>query len=118
MPNEDGLQFKVTLLDVDPPVWRRIQVPAAYSFWDLHVAIQDAMGWLDYHLHQFKLSTGSDSPVVIGIPDDEFPSGRETLPGWEIPVARYLAEHATFRLREEFGTEPKVHYVHPERRTT
>ena len=34
------------------------------------------------------------------------------------PVARYLAEHATFRLREEFGTEPKVHYVHPERRTT
>ena len=91
MPNEDGLQFKVTLLDVDPPVWRRIQVPAAYSFWDLHVAIQDAMGWLDYHLHQFKLSTGSDSPVVIGIPDDEFPSGRETLPGWEIPVARYLA---------------------------
>jgi len=23
-------------------------VPEAYSFWDLHVAIQDAMGWIDW----------------------------------------------------------------------
>jgi pRiA4b ORF-3-like protein len=26
-------------------VWRRIQVPEPYSFWDFHVAIQDAMGF-------------------------------------------------------------------------
>lgn len=39
-------QFRITFLDVKPPVWRRIQVPADYSFWDLHVAIQDSMGWL------------------------------------------------------------------------
>ncbi|OFW13207.1 MAG: hypothetical protein A3H29_03900 [Acidobacteria bacterium RIFCSPLOWO2_02_FULL_67_21] len=32
-------------------VWRRIHVPEHYSFWDLHVAIQDAMGWQDCHLH-------------------------------------------------------------------
>jgi dimethyl sulfoxide reductase iron-sulfur subunit len=31
------------------------------------------------------------------------------------PVSRYLQEHATFRLREEWGTEPKVHYVRPEK---
>jgi Fe-S-cluster-containing dehydrogenase component len=31
------------------------------------------------------------------------------------PVSRYLASHDTFRLREEFGTEPKVHYVRPAR---
>jgi Fe-S-cluster-containing dehydrogenase component len=33
----------------------------------------------------------------------------------ESPVSKYLAEHETFRLREDFGTEPKVHYVRPER---
>lgn len=33
----------------------------------------------------------------------------------ESPVSKYLAEHDTFRLREDFGTEPKVHYVRPER---
>ena len=46
-------QFKITLKDTKPPVWRRIQVPGNYTFWDLHVAIQDAMGWTDYHLHEF-----------------------------------------------------------------
>jgi hypothetical protein len=48
-------QFLVVLSGTDPLVWRRIQVPQKYSFWDLHVAIQDAMGWLDYHLHEFRL---------------------------------------------------------------
>ena len=33
----------------------------------------------------------------------------------ESPVSQYLAAHDTFRLREDFGTEPKVHYVRPER---
>ena len=40
-------QFLVALSQTDPLVWRRIQVPEHSSFWDLHVAIQDAMGWLD-----------------------------------------------------------------------
>ena len=40
-------QFKVTLQGIRPPIWRGIQVPGNYSFWDLHVAIQDAMGWWD-----------------------------------------------------------------------
>jgi hypothetical protein len=51
----NALQFKITLLETDPPVWRRIQVPDYYTFYDLHVAIQDAMGWLDSHLHDFKI---------------------------------------------------------------
>ncbi len=29
------------------------------------------------------------------------------------PVSQYLAEHDTFRLRDEWGTQPKVHYVRP-----
>jgi Fe-S-cluster-containing dehydrogenase component len=33
----------------------------------------------------------------------------------ESPFSKYLAEHETFRLREDFGTEPKVHYVRPGR---
>lgn len=29
------------------------------------------------------------------------------------PLSKFLTEHDTFRLREDFGTEPKVHYVRP-----
>jgi len=46
-------QLKCTLLHTKPPVWRRLQVPEYYTFYDLHVAIQDAMNWLDYHFHCF-----------------------------------------------------------------
>lgn len=48
-------QFKITLVGIMPPIWRRIQVPETYTFWDLHVSIQDVMGWLDYHLHEFEI---------------------------------------------------------------
>lgn len=86
-------EFRVVLLEVAPPIWRMIQVPATYSFWDLHVAIQDAMGWLDYHLHLFRVSRpGTTDSVQIGIPDeDAFEGDEPILPGWEIPIATYFA---------------------------
>ena len=31
----------------------------------------------------------------------------------ESPISLFLAKHDTFRLREDFGTKPKVHYVRP-----
>jgi hypothetical protein len=82
------LQFKIELNDITPPIWRRIQVPSEYNFWDLHVAIQDAMGWLDYHLHHFEIKgKGKKKQEDIGIPDfDRFDDSLEVYPGWEIPV--------------------------------
>ena len=47
------LQLRVKLVGSKPPIWRKIAVPNMYSFFDLHVALQDAMGWHGAHLHQF-----------------------------------------------------------------
>ncbi|MEK7101538.1 MAG: plasmid pRiA4b ORF-3 family protein [Patescibacteria group bacterium] len=57
----DVFVFKVTLNDCTPRVWRRIEVPATYTFFDLHCAIQDAMGWIDSHLHAFRIDTRGQS---------------------------------------------------------
>ena len=79
-------QFKITLKGIKPQIWRRIQVPETYTFWDLHVAIQDAMGWEDYHLHEFTFTLPlTKIKVCIGIPmEDDL---EETmLPGWEIII--------------------------------
>ncbi|MBM4241074.1 MAG: plasmid pRiA4b ORF-3 family protein [Euryarchaeota archaeon] len=46
-------QFRIDLRDTRPPIWRRIQVPETYNFHDLHVAIQNVMGWSGEHLHEF-----------------------------------------------------------------
>lgn len=53
--NSNVYQFKIILQDTEPTIWRRIQVPDKYTFWDLHVAIQDSMGWRDCHMHQFHV---------------------------------------------------------------
>ena len=85
-------QFLVVLSGTDPLVWRRIEVPEDYSFWDLHVAIQDAMGWLDYHLHEFQVINPKTNRLEwIGIPTGEFESDREVKPGWLVAISDYFS---------------------------
>ena len=85
-------QFKVTLKDIKPPIWRRIVVPCDYTFWDLHVAIQDAMGWQDRHLHEFSLPMPYwRRQCTIGLPDrDDPPDQDPVLPTWLIPIAQFF----------------------------
>lgn len=96
-------QFLIVLSGTDPLVWRRIRVPQKYSFWDLHVAIQDAMGWLDYHLHEFRLLDVDEQAVVsIGIPGDDEPEDRPVVPGWEVPLSKFFE-------RREWHSPPAVY---------
>lgn len=96
-------QFHISLPNLAPPIWRRIQVPANYSFWDLHVAIQDAMGWLDYQLHVFRiLNPESDSVEEIGIPDDM--GELDFLPGWDLRIADcFSLENPRAEYEYDFG---------------
>jgi hypothetical protein len=86
------LQFRIELIGIVPAIWRQIQVPSKYSFWDLHVAIQDSMGWLDYHLHAFRVRMPNKRKMVeIGIPSDDF-NDSPILPGWEMKIIDYFTE--------------------------
>jgi hypothetical protein len=93
-PKKAIYQFKVRLKEIEPEIWRRIVVPASYSFWDLHVAIQDSMGWSDYHLHAFRVKNPETNKIdAIGIPDDEaIGDGVIFLAGWETPIANYFVK--------------------------
>ncbi|HEX6383036.1 MAG TPA: plasmid pRiA4b ORF-3 family protein [Anaerolineae bacterium] len=48
-------QIKVTLKGLKPPVWRRLQVRSDMTFYELHLALQAAMGWKNRHLYQFNV---------------------------------------------------------------
>jgi hypothetical protein len=103
-PKKQVYQFKVALKDVKPPIWRRIQVPSTYSFWDLHVAIQDAMGWLDCHLHEFRIKDINGQRLSFGIPDeDDFD---DILPGWKHKISKFLSlASPTFEYVYDFGDD-------------
>ncbi len=51
-PTGQIYQFKITLLDTKPTIWRRIQIPDC-KLNTLHYHIQAAMGWTNCHLHHF-----------------------------------------------------------------
>jgi hypothetical protein len=49
------IRVSITVLDVVPVIWRRIEVPADVTLEGLHDVIQVVMGWADYHLHHFRI---------------------------------------------------------------
>jgi hypothetical protein len=67
-PGDQIAQLKVTLLDADPAVWRRLLVPATIRLDRLDRVIQAAMGWTNSHLHMFIHPTGH-----YGAPDPDLP---------------------------------------------
>jgi hypothetical protein len=74
---ENLFQFKISLNYSKPLIWRRIQVPEFYTFWELSCAIQDAMDWGGGHLHGFMFSDKKNNWQMINITipssdDDEF----------------------------------------------
>lgn len=100
--------FEVTLREVEPPVWRSILVPGNSSFWDLHVAIQDAMGWDDYHLHEFEIiNPATGQTDRIGIPDTEYlDEERPVLPDREVRISDYFSpENAAATYTYDFGDD-------------
>lgn len=76
----------VTLADIEPPIWRRIEVPAGTTLDKLHSILQAAMGWQDYHLHMFEIEGHSysvideDDPWMEEVKDERRVSLAEAAP--------------------------------------
>ncbi len=105
---KDVYQLRISLDHTDPEVWRRIQVPGSYTFYDLHVAIQDAMGWLDYHLFEFneKQAGFRANYRIVSVFDE--PEEMSFDVGWdyatEVPIKKlFKAEQDTVLYRYDFG---------------
>lgn len=59
-PAQDQRAFRIQLTlrgYGNPLCWRLIEVPASYTFLDLHVIIQECMRWMDYHLFDFRFTS-------------------------------------------------------------
>lgn len=121
-PEADVYQLRIVLKGVEPPVWRRIQVPGSYAFWDLHVAIQDAMGWLDYHLHEFRLRGPlGGGEVVLGFAEEGSFEGRKALTDYMVQISDYSGPESfdyLYDFGDEWLHEVTLEEVIPRRRET
>ena len=64
---DDVYQLKISLIDIEPPTWRRMLVAQDVGLPGFHGILQVAMGWTDTHMHEFRVGD-----VRFGEPDAEF----------------------------------------------
>ncbi len=94
--------LKITLRGTKPPVWRRVEVPASYDLEQVHRVLNAAMGWFDYHLHEFDIEGRR-----YGVPDTDWsPEGDSTIPE-ETVILGDLSRVGvrTFTYRYDFGDD-------------
>jgi hypothetical protein len=73
------LQFHVALMGITPRIWRRIEIRANGTFWDLHCA---------------------------GIPDPDYDEDRQVLPGWKVKLSEWhLQAPMQYEYRYDFGDD-------------
>jgi hypothetical protein len=89
-------RFKITLLEIKPPIWRRIELQDC-SLGDLHKFIQAALGWENEHMHQFFVDGAR-----YGIPDPELGIKNEAKVRLS-QIAQQGGKGFRFRYEYDFG---------------
>lgn len=85
-PAQDQRAFRIQLTlrgYGNPLCWRLIEVPASYTFLDLHVIIQECMRWLDYHLFDFRFTNNGQKCQL-----DEHGDMYDDFSDWMTPEER------------------------------
>jgi len=90
-------RLKISLREVKPAVWRRIEVPSEMKLSKLAATLEAAMGWQGGHLHAFVVGRQR-----YGVPDPDWPSGE--LDERKVTVAEVLPfVKAKLRWEYDFG---------------
>jgi hypothetical protein len=98
--NRAVYQLKVTLRDIHPPIWRRIQVWEDASLAQLHRILQIVVGWEDCHLHEFVIGRR-----VYSVPDpDDDLYERKVIDESRVQLREVVPRIGTqFEYRYDFG---------------
>jgi hypothetical protein len=94
----DMFQLKVTLLDTQPPIWRRVLVDGASTLDHLHEVIQAAFGWWNYHLHEFEVGR-----TRYSVPDPDVDWGDPPRDERRSRIDAIAGEGSSFGYTYDFG---------------
>lgn len=95
-------QLKVSLRDIEPEIWRCVQVPEDTKLPRLHRILQLLFNWEDYHLHDFIAGRRVYS---VPDPDDDF-NERKVSDERLVPLNRIVARVGdTFEYVYDFGDD-------------
>ena len=94
-------RIRVELNDIDPTIWRRIEVPLTTSLKGLHDVIQAVMPFENYHLFLFDVGDKR-----YGISDPEWDHVRATLDAKNIKLGALVERGVSaFSYTYDFGDD-------------
>ena len=79
---------RVTLVDSEPPVWRRLELDSRLDLRTVHRLLKAAMGWMDSHLHEFTTARFHDRLLA----DSEVDEGEVGTPERNVRLDEVLVE--------------------------
>ena len=104
-PLDEIYRLRLTLRDIEPPIWQLVEVPGRITLVQLHAVIQTVVGWLDYHLHDFRIGD-----ATYGTPDGAF--DRDTVDERRRRLRDLVPQvGATFEYAYDFGDGWEVEIV-------
>jgi hypothetical protein len=93
-----ALQLRVSLLELEPAIWRRLLVPGESKLSRLHAILQVAMGWEDHHLHGFEIAGRRFEP-----PDEEDDGDEEAVDEDTVVLSEVVEAGSRFHYEYDFG---------------
>ena len=92
----------VQIRDIDPPIWRLVQVEGGESLRKLHHILQAAFGWHDAHLHEFEID--GNAYVMTDVEDMlEFMDPKKTFDDRKVKLEKVAREDSHFVYKYDFG---------------
>ena len=93
-------QLKIVLREIEPPIFRIMQIKSNASLGKLHDYIQAVMGWFDCHLHEFKIG---DEDYQAKDQMDDFLDAPPVLDERTHRLNKLLKEGDSFEYIYDFG---------------
>ena len=94
----DIARLKIELAEIEPSVFRHIEVSQTVRLDDLHLVIQAAMGWENDHLYEFHIGR----TIIYGLPD----------PDWSDPNTQSARKATLADLLRHLKRDKIFHYIY------
>ncbi len=100
----NAVQIRVTLDGITPQVWRRLVVPLTWDLARLHLVIQAAFNWRNYHLHEFRIGGLRYGDVEI-LEEDVFEGDPRAFDEREVRLRDSQGPGTAFGYLYDFGDD-------------
>jgi Plasmid pRiA4b ORF-3-like protein len=92
-------QLHISLNDIEPVIWRRIQVLGRVSLYKLNRIIQESMGWTNSHLNLFKINDVEYEVKYSNIEENPEALDEKEFKLWQV----VQAENVSFTFLYDYG---------------